>query len=293
MALFLHFHNSGMTWWYGINTKRMFVLLTDFHWKMSVMKASHKRTLDALLKKECNKVCCDCGAKGRNQGMDPSYNIAPRWASATLGCFICIRCSGVHRNLGVHISFVRSVSLDSWKDEHIRNMQQWGNQRVNAYYEAKLPQNYPHPNEHTPVNEMEKFIREKYVEKRWVADKEDESASNLLKHEESSKKKVDLKVDRKTTSGEVDFLSQFPLPKQPSVNNVFDSLEDFAFTLQSAGNAKHLPTPNSHRSTADTTAWIMSLYDQPQHSSQPVRYERDELMPQRSSHSIECLISQQ
>ena len=43
-------------------------------------------------------------------------------------------------------------------------MQQWGNQRVNAYYEATLPQNYPHPNEHTPVSEMEKFIRQKYVE---------------------------------------------------------------------------------------------------------------------------------
>ena len=43
----------------------------------------------------------------------------PRWASWNLGVFLCIRCAGIHRNLGVHVSKVKSVNLDSWTSEQI------------------------------------------------------------------------------------------------------------------------------------------------------------------------------
>lgn len=49
-------------------------------------------------------------------------------------------------------------------------MEEWGNARANAYYEAKLPRDYQKPRENDPVRVVEKFIREKYEQKRFIAD---------------------------------------------------------------------------------------------------------------------------
>jgi hypothetical protein len=51
--------------------------------------------------------------------------------------FLCIRCVGIHRGLGTHISKPRSVDLDIWTPETIVLAKQWGNVRGNAIWEAE------------------------------------------------------------------------------------------------------------------------------------------------------------
>lgn len=113
-----------------------------------------RRAIDAMHLPE-NTVCADCLAKD------------PRWASSKLGVFICINCSGIHRSLGTHISFVRSVELDNWKENETIMMEKVGNARANAYWEKNLPKDYVRPNTEDRAG-MEKFINFKYVLRKWA-----------------------------------------------------------------------------------------------------------------------------
>ncbi|GMP52833.1 hypothetical protein CsSME_00018510 [Camellia sinensis var. sinensis] len=83
------------------------------------LNARHRKMLEGLLKLPENRECADCKSKG------------PRWASVNLGIFICMQCSGIHRSLGVHISKVRSATLDTWLPEQV------------AFIQCKLVSKYP------------------------------------------------------------------------------------------------------------------------------------------------------
>ena len=91
------------------------------------------KILETLLRKDENKECADCQSK------------TPRWASITFGCFVCLRCSGVHRNLQVHIAKIKSVNLDKWAPEVVEMYKSFNNYISNSYWEAKLPGNFSKP----------------------------------------------------------------------------------------------------------------------------------------------------
>ncbi|KAA0052490.1 putative ADP-ribosylation factor GTPase-activating protein AGD13 [Cucumis melo var. makuwa] len=110
-----------------------------------------KRRLKDLLLLKDNRFCADCRAAD------------PKWASANIGVFICLKCCGVHRSLGSHISKVLSVTLDEWNDDEIDAMiEVGGNSSANAIYEAYIPEGYSKPGPDATHEQRSKFIRSKY-----------------------------------------------------------------------------------------------------------------------------------
>ncbi|XP_054655561.1 stromal membrane-associated protein 1-like isoform X2 [Dunckerocampus dactyliophorus] len=135
--------------------------------KAQKLNEHHQAILSKLLREDGNKYCADCEAKGDCASV-PHVMAGPRWASWNLGVFMCIRCAGIHRNLGVHISRVKSVNLDQWTSEQIQSIVDMGNSRAKQLYEAHLPENFSRPQTDQAV---EVFIRDKYERKKYY-DKE-------------------------------------------------------------------------------------------------------------------------
>ncbi|KAK0579079.1 hypothetical protein LWI29_020665 [Acer saccharum] len=112
---------------------------------------SGKRRLKVLLSQSDNRCCADCGAPD------------PKWASANIGVFICLKCCGVHRSLGTHVSKVLSVTLDDWSDDEIDAMVEvGGNSSANSIYEAFIPEGVSRPGPDSSHEQRTKFIRSKY-----------------------------------------------------------------------------------------------------------------------------------
>ncbi|XP_037534275.1 BAR_ACAPs and ArfGap_ACAP domain-containing protein [Nematolebias whitei] len=121
-----------------------------------------------------NQRCCDCGEE------------EPRWASINLGVTLCIECSGIHRSLGVHLSKVRSLTLDSWEAEQLKLLCVLGNDVTNRIYEAQCSEEgRTKPEPDSPRAEKEAWIRGKYVEKSFVQRSADPPVSGRHKDEAS------------------------------------------------------------------------------------------------------------
>jgi stromal membrane-associated protein len=124
---------------------------------MSRPAGADKRRLIALLQKRENKFCADCNAPD------------PKWASANIGVFICLKCCGVHRSLGPSISKVLSVTLDDWSNDDIDAMiDVGGNASANSIYEAHFPDGVSKPGPDSGHEHRSKYIRSKYEQQAFI-----------------------------------------------------------------------------------------------------------------------------
>jgi len=139
--------------------------------------------LTRMLQDEDNKYCVDCDAKG------------PRWASWNIGIFVCIRCAGIHRNLGVHISKVKSVNLDTWTSIQVSKMQIMGNSKARAVYEANVPEGFRRPQADSPLDVFirAKYEKKKYIAREWVPTKAPDLPEGWTALIEAEKQKKDIK----------------------------------------------------------------------------------------------------
>lgn len=112
--------------------------------------------LQAIRNAKGNGLCVDCEAPN------------PTWASLNLGALICIECSGIHRNLGTHLSRVRSLDLDDWPGELTQVLAAIGNHMANSIWEC-CTQGRTKPTPNATREERESWIRAKYEQRAFVA----------------------------------------------------------------------------------------------------------------------------
>nr|KAF6352887.1 ArfGAP with GTPase domain, ankyrin repeat and PH domain 1 [Pipistrellus kuhlii] len=124
--------------------------------KSRLTSQSEAMALQSIRNIRGNSHCVDCETQN------------PNWASLNLGALMCIECSGIHRNLGTHLSRVRSLDLDDWPMELIKVMSSIGNELANSVWEENS-QGRTKPSLDSTREEKERWIRAKYEQKLFLA----------------------------------------------------------------------------------------------------------------------------
>ncbi|XP_066434896.1 arf-GAP with SH3 domain, ANK repeat and PH domain-containing protein 1 isoform X4 [Eleutherodactylus coqui] len=114
-----------------------------------------KAIIEDVQKTPGNYACCDCGSAD------------PTWLSTNLGILTCIECSGIHREMGVHISRIQSLELDKLGTSELLLAKNVGNNSFNEIMEGNLPSPSPKPSPSSDMTARKEYITAKYVEHKF------------------------------------------------------------------------------------------------------------------------------
>ncbi|XP_063153362.1 arf-GAP with SH3 domain, ANK repeat and PH domain-containing protein 2-like isoform X2 [Candoia aspera] len=127
-----------------------------------------------------NNMCCDCSTPD------------PAWLSINLGILICIECSGIHREMGVHHSRIQSLALDKLATSELLLAKNIGNSQFNDIVEPNLPSSSSKPTKDSAMTLRKDFIISKYVDRKYVVPRIMRSPVAKLKNLENAVREKDI-----------------------------------------------------------------------------------------------------
>lgn len=190
-----------------------------------------------------NDSCCDCGAA------------SPTWLSTNLGVLICIECSGIHREMGVHYSRIQSLDLDVLGTSELLLAKNVGNANFNEIMEADLSaQDVTKPDPSSDMQMRKDYITAKYTEKRFAQRRCADAASRLQVLYEAVRNRNILSLIQVYAEG-VDLMEASPQPSEHEPGETVlhlavrmvdrNSLHIVDFLAQNSGNLDKQTTKGS------------------------------------------------